>query len=147
MSYKTVKKSCGIALCRYTDKFQILMVKKRYSYSYADFVAGKYSCADENKISSLFSGMTSEEKMEIESNNFSQMWYRIWRYNPEIENCSSKERGNYNIAKKKYISTSKKHDLIEMLNNTKISDCIWDIPKGRINKEEKDITCNNFLIK
>lgn len=88
MSYdKGVRKSSGIACCRFNDetnRLEVLLVKKRYTYSFVAFVFGQYSNKDEKRLKFLFNGMTLQEKIDILSLKFDMMWYKIWLEFPEI---------------------------------------------------------------
>ena len=93
------KYSVGIACIRIVNKIpEILLICKRYTYGYNMFVHGRYNSGDTGKIIAMFNGMTVEEKHDILSLNFSQIWYRIW--------LNSKHRlGAYFAAKNKFEST------------------------------------------
>lgn len=83
---RSVKNSFGVACCRFnktTKSFEILLVKKRYTYSFVAFVFGHYSKRDEKRLYMLFSGMTMQEKIDILSLKFDLMWYKIWMEFPE----------------------------------------------------------------
>ena len=78
---KNVRKSAGIACCRFNDitnKLELLVIKKRYTYNFAAFVFGQYSKKDDKRLMVLFNGMTLQEKIDIMSLNFDLLWYKIW---------------------------------------------------------------------
>lgn len=163
-----VKKSYGIALCRKrndkSNKTEILLVKKRYTYQFFEFVFGRYKKDDTKYLLYLFNNMTYSEKLCILNMNFSEMWYRIWLNNPEktyfygysqiitgkisIETKkknkpkSWKGIGCYFKKKNKFESCFMK-DSGKKLNNlitiSKNSESPWDIPKGHKNPNEKDL--------
>ena len=84
---KGIRKSSGIACCRInkeTKKLEVLLVKKRYTYSFVAFVFGQYNKKDERRLKFLFNGMTVQEKIDILSLKFDMMWYKIWLEFPEI---------------------------------------------------------------
>ena len=65
MGDKNLKKSYGIACCRFnkaTNMLEILLIKKRYTYSFVAFVFGQYNKKDEKRLKFLFNGMTLQEK-------------------------------------------------------------------------------------
>ena len=75
------KVSHGIIVCRKcptTGVPQVLMVKARYSYAFANFVHGHYGGTDPSVILPLLSNMTIEERLLINTLVFDHMWYRIW---------------------------------------------------------------------
>lgn len=143
------KKSYGIACFRYnkhTCKPEILLVQKRYTYCFVEFVLGHYSKDNYARLSYLFNHMTANEKIDILSLNFGVMWYRIWLINPDsfynICNDICKDSSfisNYHRKKKKFQNTflsdgGKK--LKCLINKSKNIEPIWEIPKGRKDKEE-----------
>lgn len=132
------KISLGIACCRFNKgKPEMLLVCKRYTYAYNLFTHGKYNSNNSSDLICLFNGMTVDEKLDLLSLNFTQIWYRIWLNMPR--------NANYYLAKNKFESTflidggSKLRKLISKSTN---SPRIWEIPKGRKrNKSEPDIQC------
>ena len=54
------------------------MVRGRYTYAYAEFIHGRYTRKNLRAISALFGAMSVNERLDIFSLNFPQMWYRIW---------------------------------------------------------------------
>lgn len=133
------RKSLGVACCRFNDnRPEILLVCKRYTYAYNMFVHGKYNSSDSSALITLFSGMTIDEKHDLLSLNFMQIWYRIWLN-------SSQKTANYFIAKNKYESTFVVDNgvrLRRLISKATHSNKVWEIPKGRKkNKIEADIHC------
>lgn len=86
MNNRRSRKSSGVACCRFnttSDKMEVLLVKKRYTYSFVSFVFGQYSIRNEKELKSLFNGMTMQEKIDIMSLKFDLMWYKIFLEFPE----------------------------------------------------------------
>ena len=154
------KKSYGIALCRYNkDKNwqnEILMIKKRYTYHYCSFVLGKYNKHNTKYIQYLFNNMTFHEKVDILSLKFSNMWYRLWLFDPEknydIGATYNKETNfnemqlNYYMSKKYKFESIFLNDggkrLKRMINNSENSVTPWEVPKGNKNQtNETDLDC------
>ena len=129
--------SLGIACCRFNgDRAEILVVRKRYTYAYCLFVQGKYKSDNDAELINLFNGMTVEEKLDIQSLNFTQIWYRIWL-------DSIRARNIYFFAKNKFESTFLADNgirLKRLISKSSHAETIWEIPKGRKNnKNESDI--------
>lgn len=131
--------SMGVACCRFNlSRVEMLMVCKRYTYAYYMFVHGKYNPSNNSEMIKWFSGMTIDEKHDIMSLNFMQMWYRIWLNN-------TTRNSNYFSAKSKFEGTfaidggARLHRLISKSTN---AGKIWAIPKGRKkNRAEHNINC------
>lgn len=157
--YKT---SYGIALCRYNKKqnncIEILSIKKRFTYYYFSFIHGYYKNIANNKyISYLFDNMSFYEKLMILNMNFSYMWWLIWLYNPEkgisIFDQTKKDsdmQDNTNIKYyAKYFKQKNKFEKLflldggkklgDLVNNSKNSDPIWEIPKGAADNNETNL--------
>lgn len=130
--------SLGIACCRWAGNTpQILLINKRLTYSFVVFVHGKYN-SRHDEIMRLFDGMTVEEKLDVRSLSFQQMWYRVWL-------DSTKCRSSYFLARNKFEATfltDGGDKLRRMLSRSKCARLMWEIPKGRkTNKYESDIQC------
>lgn len=117
------------------DEWEVLLIQKRYTYEYMDFVLGKYyNIKDKNTIRNKFGCMTYDEKMLILSMNFDYMWYHIWK-------CDNKNKC-YEVAKHKFEKKygNKRNKLVKLMANTSCGDLFWEIPKGRIEKGEGKIS-------
>ncbi len=131
--------SLGIACCRFSgNKPEILLVCKRFTYAYNLFAHGKYNSSNNAELMALFNGMTIEEKHDLLSLNFMQIWYRLWLN-------STQKNANYFNAKNKFESTFMVDSgvrLRKLISKSTHSNKIWEIPKGRKkNKTEPDIHC------
>lgn len=154
-----IKRSYGIALCRINKEFEILLIKKKYTYYFFEFVYGNYKESNEKYLMFLFNNMTYEEKMCILNMKFSDMWYRITLTNPDkldyygsgtikqgkiIVETKIKKSGLNIYYKKKskfeknFLQDSGKR-LITLINNSKNSDTPWEIPKGHKMSSERDL--------
>lgn len=115
------------------------MICKRYTYAYSTFVHGKYASGNNAEIIALLSGMTIDEKHDLLSLNFAQIWYRIW--------LNSMHHGGVHFfsAKNKFETTfavDKGARLRRLMAKSSHSTRIWEIPKGRKkSKAELDIHC------
>ena len=132
------RQSFGIACCRFNGagKPEILLVCKRYTYAYNLFVHAKYSSGDNAALMALFNGMTIDEKLDILSLNFSQIWYRIW-FNGNMSQ-------SYYVAKNKFETTFLLDNgtrLRRLIHRSTNAQRIWEIPKGRKNRNESDLHC------
>lgn len=137
-----IKRSFGLACCRInliTHRPEIIMMKKKYTYAFFEFVFGKFKKKEHKKLIKMFNQMTQHEKMDILSLEYDKMWRRL-RIN--IPNEYDEERKVYNSKKKRFENDflqdgGKK--LKNLINGTISLDCIWEIPKGRINDDEKPL--------
>jgi 8-oxo-dGTP pyrophosphatase MutT (NUDIX family) len=145
------RKSYGIAITRFnvkTKKYEILFIKKRYTYAYVEFVLGHYSKNNEERLKSLFSGMSHEEKVMILSLDFGKIWYKIWLVDPEslyFRKLTMDEQNRYYNCKKHFEKTflmDSGDKLRSLINQSKNIDTIWEIPKGRKQPNESLLECS-----
>jgi len=133
------KCSAGIACARVGDNgLEVLLIKKRFTYAYNTFVNGRYKTNSNYELISLFNAMTLEEKLDILSLNFVQIWYRIWLNNPQ-------KTSSFYIAKSKFDNTflSDGGSFLRSLmhRSREYGQLVWEIPKGRKKRYESDIQC------
>lgn len=135
------KTSFGVVLCRtntVTGRPEVVLVCKRYSYAFAEFVHGHYSRRDPRSVAALLDQMTPEELRDVLSLNFDQMWYRIWQLAPKEE-----------LYRKKL---SKFRSLVRDGGNDRLQDLVrkaqgqgellWEVPKGKKKTpQESGIIC------
>lgn len=161
-----LKESYGIACCRIntkTNEPEVLMIKKKYTYAFFDFVFTRYNKNDNNRLKKLFNQMSYSEKIDILQLDFDKLWCRI-RLTIPIKSKIQSEMAEYNtyITKKKrfnwnFVDSDKGKRLKRLINGTMSIDALWEIPKGRPNtgekpintalrefKEETDISINKF---
>jgi hypothetical protein len=140
-----IKKSYGIICFKKHPKngIKILLVKKPYTYSFSDFILGKYFKNNDSQLLKLFNNMTYHEKMDILSLNFSLMWYRIYRNTNEyVFNQSLTGQSQLYTQKKIKFEQCFLQDrgvrLKRLINNSINSEPIWEIPKGKKNADDID---------
>lgn len=151
---RIVKSSAGIACCRYNNSrmcYEIIMIRKRCTYSYITFILGCYSAKsdDDSWVRDLFKQMTTAEKLDILSLKFEQMWYRmcltVYNYTDVNGPRVSKSDINSYMKKKAKFESCFAGDggrkLRTLMNNTSCGALLWEIPKGRKSKNEMTIDC------
>ena len=145
------KYSYGIALVRFNKQVpEVLMVKKRYTYHFFDFVMGNYKNTSDDDLRDLFGGMTFQEKLDVLYQNYNLLWYRIWLFWPLCskdfdECCSVFGLTNSKNMKSRYYKNKEKYDCVMrnaervrlLINKSANAELIWEIPKGRKNDMEQ----------
>jgi len=141
------KTSAGIALFRKVgDQTEIVFVKKRYTYMFSLFVLGAYEYRDDKRLLYMFSRMMTEEKIMILKLNFDLLWNHIWMIDVNNPKFQKKKICNVEFYKRKknkfdqMINDNGKY-LRKIINESKNSPLIWEIPKGRIVENENLIEC------
>ena len=124
---------------------KFLMIRRKDSFGYIDFIRGKYSPYNIYQIQNILNEMSITEKERILTQPFDKLSKNMWggvssnQYKNE-EHISSKkmEQIRTGVIVNNDLVTLK--DLIDK-SNTKWSETEWEFPKGRRNLKEKDLDC------
>ena len=120
---------------------KILLVQRRNTIGFIEFIRGKYSVTDYNYIVKLFNMMTFDEKRILRAYESFDMIRTVIGLKRE-----NNYKGEYDDAKRKYMIL-KQHQNGDLVNTlldksfTKWSSPEWGMPKGRRNNKEYDIDC------
>lgn len=133
---------------------EVLLVHKRYTYVFHDFVNGNYIHLHHNNtnfflkkkytilsVEALLSQMTTAELLDILSLNFEQMWYRI---NLTVDKTDLVYLKKYNKFKNEFLNFDNGAKLTSMIKSIRDrGTLLWEIPKGRKlqNVKESDLEC------
>ena len=142
--YKKVKRkpdpivSCGVICFNTTGEHKCsLLIRRKDSLGFVEFVRGKYKPTDPHYIRELVDSMTYDERKRILDNDFAFLWKNMWisksyrRHKPEYQKSLSRfESVKYSIRKYIRENPEKGWDEPE-----------WGFPKGRPNRGETDIDC------
>ena len=120
---------------------KILLVQRRNTIGFIEFIRGKYSVTDYNYIVKLFNMMTFDEKRILRQHDSFDMIRTVIGLKREYN-----YKSEYDDAKNKFISLKQNlsGDQVNALldkSYTKWSSPEWGIPKGRRNNKEYDIEC------
>ena len=138
--------SYGIILFRkIKDEIQYLMIRRKDSFGYIDFMRGKYSPYNIFQLQKIIDEMSILEKTRILADPFDQLWIQMWGETTNVQ------------YKNEELSSSKKMDLIRtgviindenvtlksIVENSKThwNETEWEFPKGRRKNKEKDLEC------
>lgn len=131
---------------------QYLMICRKDSFGYVDFIRGKYSLTDIDHVRHIFREMSAAEHNKIRNaTTFNQLWCDLWNINCSKTSHKHEER----ISRKKYetlqfqnLMPSGKNDDIMIPTLTSILDnstCFpepeWEFPKGRKEFNESETEC------
>jgi 8-oxo-dGTP pyrophosphatase MutT (NUDIX family) len=141
--------SYGIIAFRYSsDGLQFLMIRRKDSFGYIDFIRGKYSPYNLTQLLTIIDEMSVEEKKRILTLPFETLWNEMWG---EINNGNSQYKNEEISSKKKFenlkegvIIDDKLLTLKEIVEMSKTNwrETEWEFPKGRRNQKEKDLDCS-----
>jgi len=127
------------------DTFKYLMICRKDTIGYIEFIRGKYSLNNKAYIINILSEMTNEEKIRIVNIDFNVLWKELWgnnvshHYNEEQH--SSKEK--FDALKDGVSYCGENYNLKSLIaeTNTEWIEAEWGFPKGRHNNNEKDLMC------
>lgn len=152
IKYSTICNKYGIncdtplnlqTFCNYKNNIKFLLIRRRYTVGYSEFIRGRYSVDNVNGVIFLFMQMTPNEIKRIGSSTFDELWNEMWGANK-----------NKTIYQHEYIHSKNK---FEKLKNDVDNDlgldfyvknvqaswnyAEWCFPKGRRNHHEDDLEC------
>uniref|UniRef100_A0A6C0E235 Nudix hydrolase domain-containing protein n=1 Tax=viral metagenome TaxID=1070528 RepID=A0A6C0E235_9ZZZZ len=139
--------SYGIIVFRSsTTGIQFLMIRRKDTFGYIDFLRGKYIMHNKEQLQTIFNEMSIVEKQRIKLHDFDSLWRMMWS-----------ETSNLYQYKNEELSSQRKFDLLRSgvnLNNELVTldyfiensntnwlEPEWEFPKGRRNYQEKDLDC------
>lgn len=130
--------------CLHNESIEFLLICRKHSIGYIEFMRGKYNIYNTRSISWLFKQMTSEEVKTIKENDFDTLWNNLWKGTA----YKKKYQQEYNKSKDKFMKLkySDNPSIINLdfyiKNFKKIWDCPeWGFPKGRRNNKESNLDC------
>lgn len=120
-----------------SDSLEFLLIQRKDSLAFVEFIRGKYNPYDEEYIGRLFRGMTKGEQDHILTKSFDELWNYVWGESSSIKSHKS----DYENSEKKFLVIKDKiADLIKN-NESKWNEPEWGFPKGRRNPRETDLNC------
>lgn len=138
------KEKCNPLL--YLDDIKFLIIQRKHSLGYIEFIRGKYSVNNYKQLISLFEQMTIQE-IDLIANckSFDELWNNVWNESAHLK-MYAKE---YNIAKEKFNKLKYKYDNNEITSLEYYTQNIepkwsieeWGFPKGRRHYQESNLNC------
>ena len=133
-----------IALRVINDNYQILLIKRKDSLSFVDFMRGKYNLEDKDYIVNLLNNMTDAERNLINTTDFHNIWLYLWNYNNNSYRSEEKtSKFKFELLKQGFNNCDDRYNLNDLINlcNKNYLEPEWGFPKGRRNFQERDIIC------
>jgi ADP-ribose pyrophosphatase YjhB (NUDIX family) len=127
---------------------QYLLICRKDTIGFIEFMRGKYAINNRAYIQNLISEMTLLEKQRLLDNDFLTLWYNLWgdcvsnQFRSEEKNARDKFdalKEGINVGN----SINSFFSLQTLVNSseTKWTEPEWGFPKGRHNNLEKDLNC------
>ena len=130
------------------EELKIVMVERKDSLAYIEFLRGKYSSVNDIQyISLLFSRLSNNEKVKLVENDFDTLWKQLWIHtetiNPRIKKEYVKSKENFDLLKKGITIDGVKITLQILIDKIKTNyeNNEWEIPKGRRKSLENNKEC------
>ncbi len=141
--------STGVVAFRiYKKEIQFLMIRRKETLGFIDFMRGKYNLQNKEYIQNMIMQMTDNEKELLKIKTFSELWEKIWG------NCniSNQYKNEENSSKDKFVQLKngvtfkdETYSLASIIDESNSQHCWteqeWGFPKGRRNYQEKDFDC------
>lgn len=115
------------------DEIQYLMIRRKDSLGYVDFLRGKYNQNNDFHLGNIIREMTIDEIENIKNHSYSELWDKLWNKKNEKYDRKNYEKFNY-----------VKDNKLELFDNNNQSwpEPEWGFPKGRRNNRENDFDCS-----
>ena len=138
--------SSGIIIFKKIDNtIKYLLVQRKDTLGFVEFMRGKYNLENVYYINKLFRIMTLSERNLIVSNNFDYLWNKLW-----MDQDNKQYHNEYDSSKKKFNmlkdGINHNNEIVSLKTLNKTNEIIWlepewGFPKGRRNLKEKNIDC------
>ena len=137
--------SIGLIVFNNSNELTYLMIKRKDSLGYVDFMRGKYPLFNKRYLLNIINEMTETEKNNLLNKDFNTLWKDLWgehigaQYRSEEK--TSKEK--FTILKSGINLPYSTYNLESLINESENlwKEPEWGFPKGRRNYQEKDLTC------
>ncbi len=128
---------------RYSNSIKFLMIQRKHTLGYSEFIRGRYRIDNIDGIVYLFQQMTNEEIQNIAKFDFDTLWNNFWGKqqlnNQNIQNEYEKSKEKFLILKNEEEELSLSFYVNNVIPAWKHSE--WGFPKGRRNKQEDNLIC------
>ena len=138
--FKTCKDpvlSCGIFLIDkpslpvVAQDTHVLMIRRKDSMSFAEFMRGKYDPLDIPYVSTLVKNMTLKEQASVASDSFESNWRQMWG-DDRMTSDYIQSRDKFNALDRMALM---RHNISDYTEPE------WGFPKGRRMRGESDLAC------
>jgi len=145
---KILQKQIEIFNENINNNIEYLLIKRKNSLNYVEFIRGKYDVYNLNYLIKSFNFITNDEKIMIQNYNFEYLWIDLWGNNVNYNSTEYKESyEKFNLLKKGFYITQSEINIfisVDILINNSVynfNEPEWGYPKGRRNMKEKNIDC------
>jgi 8-oxo-dGTP pyrophosphatase MutT (NUDIX family) len=120
-----------------------LMICRRKTLGFTDFIRGKYSSKNIKHIHNLIQEMTNTEKKNVMEQDFNTLWCDLWGIKSDHSVDEIHARDKFNNIKKGYMVDNTFICLEQLIQSTTTTweTPEWGFPKGRRNPYETELSC------
>ena len=140
--------SVGVIAFRiFNNEIQYLLIRRKDTLGFIDFMRGKYSAYNKDYIKNMVYQMTDEEKRLLKTNSFDELWVKIWGNNvisTQYKNEENNSKDKFETIKRGIHTQHEEYNLQSIIDETQDvswKEQEWGFPKGRRNYQEKDFDC------
>ena len=140
-----VYKTSSSSLNANNNDIKYLMICRKDTIGYIEFIRGKYLLNNKSYIKNIISEMTNDEKIKIQKTDFNTLWKDLWGENINLhfndEQYVSKEK--FDALTNGVLYGEEYYNLKTLIDETETNweEAEWGFPKGRHNNNEKDLMC------
>lgn len=136
-SYQTALFSRGQQVPSAYPFVEFLLIKRKDSIAFLEFMRGKYNPHDTAYVGVLLRSMTIDEQDRLLTRTFEELWNTMWGG----VSLARSHKSNYELSEKKYM-TIRAHLPEWIATHRSIwTEPEWGFPKGRRDLHETDIQC------
>lgn len=127
------------------NNISFLLVQRKHSLGFSEFIRGKYVIGNINALRGLFEQMVPDEIELIKKSDFDTLWNFFWgKYTTDVmfnkkEYYDSKNK--FETLKSNILNVENSLNFYLDTTLTYYSSAEWGFPKGRKKKGETDLTC------
>ena len=137
--------SYGIIVFRFSQEgIQFLMIRRKDSFGYIDFIRGKYSINNLAQLNTIIDEMSLDEKNRILTLPFETLWSEMWgESNIQYKNEEYSYKKKFDSIREGILVNEKLITIKDIIgiSKTRWKETEWEFPKGRRNQKEKDLDC------
>jgi 8-oxo-dGTP pyrophosphatase MutT (NUDIX family) len=126
----------------FTNENKLLMIQRKDSISYIEFLRGKYELSNQSYILKLLNGCSIRERDLIKSLSFDELWEKLWF--TDVHGKKQTDRMLKEYKSSLIMFEALKQSTLEelMAQCTNMYDTPeWEFPKGRRSSREINIRC------
>ena len=125
----------------YDCEIKYLMIRRKHSLGYSDFIRGKYMLENLQYLMKLIDLMTIKEKKMILEMDFPDLWKYLWECDRKHEYDDSIEK--FTKLRTGFTNKGEKLTLLKLIERSTTSwlEPEWGFPKGRRNIREDNLSC------